>query len=236
MDNLHYTQRLILLELAKSHSVRFGEFKLLDDADVEKDSLNYHLQALIKRKFVEKVENAEYTISNRGKEYVNELDFEKKVIEKTPKITVFTAIYRKKDGRTEILLAKRRKAPFLGQFSLITGKIHIGETLEEAVKREVYEETNLKVNSSTFMGINRAIDTDPDSGRVLLDIFFMMFEVWDFEGELEELTDENENVWIDVEEAGKIDSLPVCNRFLTNDYGDKKGLVFEEYKFSTGMY
>jgi 8-oxo-dGTP diphosphatase len=48
-----------------------------------------------------------------------------------------------RDGK--VLLVRRGKEPFLGYWSLPGGSIEPGETPEEAVKREVLEETGLHV-------------------------------------------------------------------------------------------
>lgn len=47
------------------------------------------------------------------------------------------------DGR--VLLVRRGKAPLLGQWSIPGGTVELGETLEEALIREMAEETGLDV-------------------------------------------------------------------------------------------
>jgi 8-oxo-dGTP diphosphatase len=47
--------------------------------------------------------------------------------------------------RDEVLLIRRGKAPALGKWSMPGGAVNLGEGLEEAVVREVEEETGLKV-------------------------------------------------------------------------------------------
>jgi ADP-ribose pyrophosphatase YjhB (NUDIX family) len=49
-----------------------------------------------------------------------------------------------------VLLIKRDKPPFVGLWGLPGGKIHYGEHLDEAVKREVLEETGLR---PAFLGL-----------------------------------------------------------------------------------
>lgn len=48
------------------------------------------------------------------------------------------------DG-TKVLLARRRNPPNAGAWSVPGGKQELGETVEEALRREVKEETGLKV-------------------------------------------------------------------------------------------
>ena len=78
-----------------------------------------------------------------------------------PFLAVSAAIVR--DGR--ILLVRRARSPGRGLFSLPGGVVEAGETLKEAVAREVREETGLTVEPVTLAGHREAIVRDPD-GRV----------------------------------------------------------------------
>jgi ADP-ribose pyrophosphatase YjhB (NUDIX family) len=68
------------------------------------------------------------------------------VLYQNPK-PVITAIIEK-NGK--VLFGKRSKDPYFGKWDLIGGFVDVGETLEEAVAREVKEESGLEVSSSTF--------------------------------------------------------------------------------------
>jgi nucleoside triphosphatase len=59
------------------------------------------------------------------------------------------------DGKDRILLAKARK--WEGQYALVGGHVELGETLLDAVKREVKEETNLDVYGFEFLGVQDCI-------------------------------------------------------------------------------
>lgn len=65
----------------------------------------------------------------------------------------------------QVLLIKRRKPPREGQWSLPGGAQHLGETLREAVVREVYEETALTLSDVRLLTTLDLIDRDSD-GRV----------------------------------------------------------------------
>ena len=45
----------------------------------------------------------------------------------------------------EVLLVRRGKEPALGEWSLPGGAVEVGETLEEALHRELQEETGIEV-------------------------------------------------------------------------------------------
>jgi 8-oxo-dGTP diphosphatase len=54
-------------------------------------------------------------------------------------------------SENRILLIKRGKPPSMGQWSLPGGAVQLGETLQEAIIREVHEEVRLNV-SPVFVG------------------------------------------------------------------------------------
>lgn len=55
------------------------------------------------------------------------------------------------NSKNEILIARRAKDPAKGTFDLPGGFIDMYETAEEAVAREIMEETGLKVTSCTYL-------------------------------------------------------------------------------------
>ncbi|RED37453.1 ADP-ribose pyrophosphatase YjhB (NUDIX family) [Rhodopseudomonas thermotolerans] len=65
-----------------------------------------------------------------------------------PQLAVSAAIFR--DGR--LLLVRRARAPAKGLYSLPGGRVEYGETLEQAVAREVAEETGLSIEIVGFAG------------------------------------------------------------------------------------
>ena len=77
---------------------------------------------------------------------------------KTPVATTGCIIINKKG---EILLLKRDHHPFIGFWVLPGGHVNYGENVEEALKREVAEETNLKVNKIKLFGVYSDPKRDP---------------------------------------------------------------------------
>lgn len=65
-----------------------------------------------------------------------------------------------------VLLIRRGKAPRAGQWSLPGGAQHLGETLREAITREVREETGLELADLRLLTTVDLIEREPD-GRVL---------------------------------------------------------------------
>ena len=64
-----------------------------------------------------------------------------------------------KNGK--ILLVKRRFQPHPGWWALPGGIVEYGETVEEAVKREVKEETGLDIKIVKLLGVYSKPDRDP---------------------------------------------------------------------------
>jgi 8-oxo-dGTP diphosphatase len=64
-----------------------------------------------------------------------------------------------------VLLARRGRAPALGQWSLPGGAQRLGETAEEAARRELMEETGLSVGALHLVANVDSIHRDED-GRV----------------------------------------------------------------------
>ena len=66
-----------------------------------------------------------------------------------------------------LLLGRRGKEPNLGKWVMPGGKIEWGETIDEAVVREVYEETGLVVKAVERLGIFEIVTDDEHSLFVL---------------------------------------------------------------------
>jgi 8-oxo-dGTP diphosphatase len=78
-----------------------------------------------------------------------------------PYLAVSAAIFR--DGR--VLIVRRARPPAHGLYTLPGGGVELGETLEQAVIREVREETGLAIAPLGLIGFREAIARDT-AGRV----------------------------------------------------------------------
>jgi ADP-ribose pyrophosphatase YjhB (NUDIX family) len=78
-----------------------------------------------------------------------------------PILAVSAAIVR--DGR--VLIARRARAPANGIYTLPGGVVEVGETLREAVAREIMEETNLVIEPVALAGYRERVGHDA-SGKV----------------------------------------------------------------------
>lgn len=80
-----------------------------------------------------------------------------------PLVGVGALIWRADTG--QVLLVQRGREPSLGLWALPGGLVEIGETLADALMREVAEETGLRVRPGPFIGSFEPIVRD-DEGRV----------------------------------------------------------------------
>ncbi len=68
----------------------------------------------------------------------------------------------------EILLLKRNKDPFIDQWSLPGGKIDSGEHTDQAVKREIKEETGIDLLCPVYQGLVSELIFDGADHNILL--------------------------------------------------------------------
>lgn len=85
-----------------------------------------------------------------------------------PSVSVDLVVLRRREGREEVLLIRRGKPPFMGEWALPGGFLDIHETLEMAAARELYEETAVEVSPEQLIQIGAfsRVDRDP-RGRVI---------------------------------------------------------------------
>ena len=102
-----------------------------------------------------------------------------------------------RDG--EVLIVKRGAEPGLGRWSVPGGAVELGESIEDAIKRETVEETGLTVSPSKLVGYHEYVGRDADrSIRFHYVIVYWQCEY--VEGEAEPSSDVDETEWVDFEE------------------------------------
>jgi 8-oxo-dGTP diphosphatase len=96
-----------------------------------------------------------------------------------PFLAVSAAIFR--EGR--VLIVRRGRPPAHGLYTLPGGGVELGETLEEAIIREVREETGLEIAPLELVGFRQAIVRDAE-GRVERHFVILPFAARWIEGEI----------------------------------------------------
>ncbi len=87
------------------------------------------------------------------------------------KLSVDAVVFGYEEGSISVLLIKRKYDPFKGQWAIPGGFVINNESLEEAVERELFEETGIKINYLEQLYTFGKPDRDP-RGRVVSIAYF----------------------------------------------------------------
>jgi mutator protein MutT len=93
-----------------------------------------------------------------------------------------------------VLIVKRAHEPLKGEWSVPGGAVAVGETLEEAIRREVQEETGLEVEVGPIIDVLDRIRYDPD-GRVKFHYVLVDFLCRPVGGALRCASDADDAMW-----------------------------------------
>lgn len=114
-----------------------------------------------------------------------------------PRLAVSAAIFR--DG--QLLLVRRARQPALGLFTLPGGRLEFGETVEQAVHREIAEETALTID---VVGLAGWLDVLPAATGGQSQFVILPFAARWVAGEVT-LNDElAESRWLDPDGMGEL--------------------------------
>ncbi len=116
-----------------------------------------------------------------------------------PYLAVSAAIFR--DGR--VLIVRRGRAPAKGIYTLPGGGVELGETLEQAVIREIREETALDIEPVELVGFHQAIARDA-AGRVERHFVILPFAARYVAGEVSLNEELSEAHWLDPAVLGEL--------------------------------
>lgn len=176
---MHPIQSGILEKFMYKTRLRFRD---LLPADIRSEHFTYHLKELIKQGYL-KNGKVFYTLTNKGKDFIGSLDEQTLDIEKNPKVSVLIYIRKKdKKERYEYLMHKRLKQPYFGKVGNITGKVKYGESLKDAAKRELLEETGLSGRVKLNHFYHKIRKTQ--KGETVQDSIFAVFLVEEPKGRL----------------------------------------------------
>lgn len=110
------------------------------------------------------------------------------------------------DGE-RILMVERGHEPFRGWWGLPGGAVELGETVEEALKREVWEETGIEVVVDRLLAFRDAVGRDPD-GRISYHYVILFFLARHVGGSLRAGDDAAQARWVPREEVARLPVVP----------------------------
>ena len=114
-----------------------------------------------------------------------------------PMVTVDAAVFTNSGGKTKVLLIKRGRDPFKGKWAVPGGFVNMDEELEDAIARELEEETGLTGVQLEQMRAFGTVGRDP-RGRQITIVF--MGIAGENQTELMAGDDAAQAEWFDIEE------------------------------------
>jgi 8-oxo-dGTP diphosphatase len=115
-----------------------------------------------------------------------------------PALTVDAVVFGLDDQDLKVLLVQRDLEPFLGKWALPGGFVRVGESLEDAVLRELREETGISQVFLEQLYTFGAADRDPRE-RVVTVAYYALVKLSDHR--VKAATDARDAAWFAVSEA-----------------------------------
>ena len=126
-----------------------------------------------------------------------------------PILAASVAVFR--NGK--VLLGLRKNPPAAEVFSLPGGVVEIGERLEEAALRELFEETGVKASIIGFAGHTQVIDQD-GTGKVRRHFVVASFAARWVSGEGAPSAEAPQLIWKDPQDLGDLPVTPNLQTIL----------------------
>ena len=116
----------------------------------------------------------------------------------------------------EILLEQRGNEPARGQWTIPGGVMELGESVEEAVRRETKEETGLTVNSIRLIDVVDQVHLDKE-GRIEYHYVIIDYVCKVAPGEPQAASDAKSIKWVPLGEVEAYDLTPSFRRFFVQN-------------------
>ncbi len=102
-----------------------------------------------------------------------------------------------------VLLVKRNREPAMGQWSLPGGAVELGESLEEALKREIHEEVSIKIGIGGLVRLVERVVHD-QKRRVRFHYVIADYWGWKVSGQPHAASDISDARFVTLREARKL--------------------------------
>jgi 8-oxo-dGTP diphosphatase len=112
-----------------------------------------------------------------------------------------------------ILLVRRRNEPSKDMWGLPGGVVELGERVEDAIVREVEEETGIRVRPLMLLTVLDSIRRDGE-GRIRFHYILSEFLCEEVEGKLKASTDASDAGWFPVDELDSLEMSRWTKEFI----------------------
>jgi mutator protein MutT len=124
----------------------------------------------------------------------------------------------------KVLLVERGKEPSKGKWGLPGGLVEVGETIEEAIKREVLEETGISIKPIKLLEVLDSIKKNEDK-KVQYHYIIFEFLCKYNSGEIKASSDAPNAAWIPLDSLDSVNIMSstksFIERILQNEHLDK---------------
>ena len=190
-------ERAILKKLMYNSKQSYNE--LWDKKECPSSKFNYYIKKLISKDLMSKDSDNKYILTNKGNQYIAELNTKKLQKQSLPIVCSFVLCVNEDN---QILLQERKKQPYLGLLNIPGGKVEFAENTYDAGVRELYEESKLTAHSMELKVIDE-IRTFYESKEKFAHIMAFMYVCKEFSGILEQENQEGKMFWVSFEEIKK---------------------------------
>jgi 8-oxo-dGTP diphosphatase len=118
-----------------------------------------------------------------------------------PALTVDCVVFGLDEAELEVLLVRRALEPFAGRWALPGGFVHVDESLDEAARRELQEETGLDRVFLEQLYTFGAIDRDPRE-RVVTVAYYALVKLSDHK--VKAATDATDAAWFAISDLPEL--------------------------------
>ena len=119
----------------------------------------------------------------------------------------------------EVLLVQRVKAPYKGQWSIPGGKQRLGETVMQAVHRELLEETGVKIEQPTLLDVVDVIVPD-DNGNIQYHYTLVDYKAEWLSGEYRSGDDADAVKWVSFDELKLVGLLEITRDIILKAFSN----------------
>ena len=119
----------------------------------------------------------------------------------------------------EVLLIQRGKAPNKGQWSIPGGKQQLGETIVQAVHRELLEETSVKIKQPSLLDVVDVIMPD-DKGEIQYHYTLVDYQAEWLSGECRSGDDADAVKWVHFDELNSVGLLEITREIILKAFSN----------------